>query len=176
MKTYAEWRYISAPFFSSALDGSEWLASHPGHLIPREVSSSTYWMRGWWPQGWFGCFIEDKPLAPAGTQTPIPWPCSPQSAAIPTEHIRVTSNFRSEEIRFESRPGISFRDTGITPVFHSPPIWLSGYLTRCCWYNVEKQMKGNAACLCCSFRPNGWRKSVMIYLVCNIFGGTSCLE
>jgi hypothetical protein len=35
---------IAPPFFTSELGGGEWLASRPGHLIPRKVSPGTCWM------------------------------------------------------------------------------------------------------------------------------------
>jgi hypothetical protein len=32
--TKGEWRYSSYPFLTSALDGSEWSVSRPGHALP----------------------------------------------------------------------------------------------------------------------------------------------
>jgi hypothetical protein len=41
MKTYGE------IFFTSALVGGEWSASHPGRFIPGEKGPGTKWIRGW---------------------------------------------------------------------------------------------------------------------------------
>jgi hypothetical protein len=35
-------KVIASPFFTSALDGGEWSASHPGRFTP-----STNWVGGW---------------------------------------------------------------------------------------------------------------------------------
>jgi len=32
---------------TSALDGGEWSASHPGCFTPGERTSGTHWIRGW---------------------------------------------------------------------------------------------------------------------------------
>jgi hypothetical protein len=32
---------------TSALDGGEWSASHPGHLTPRETAPDTHWVGDW---------------------------------------------------------------------------------------------------------------------------------
>jgi len=32
---------------TSALDEVEWLASHPGHFIPRERAPGIHWIGGW---------------------------------------------------------------------------------------------------------------------------------
>jgi hypothetical protein len=42
-----EWRYNSTHSLTSALDGSEWSASHPGRFTPRETAPSTHWIGGW---------------------------------------------------------------------------------------------------------------------------------
>jgi hypothetical protein len=36
MKVYWEWRYSSTHSLTSAVDGGEWSASHPGRFITRE--------------------------------------------------------------------------------------------------------------------------------------------
>jgi hypothetical protein len=40
-----EWRY-TPPFLTSAQDGGEWSASHPGHITPGEKSPSTHSLGG----------------------------------------------------------------------------------------------------------------------------------
>jgi hypothetical protein len=47
MKTYWEWRYSSTHSLTSALDGGEWSASHPGRFIPRERAARTHSIGGW---------------------------------------------------------------------------------------------------------------------------------
>jgi hypothetical protein len=43
-----ERRYSSYLFLTSALDGGEWSASHPGRdLPPGERTPSTHWIGGW---------------------------------------------------------------------------------------------------------------------------------
>jgi hypothetical protein len=42
-----EWRYSSTHSLSSALDGGEWSASHPGRFTPREGAPDTLWIGGW---------------------------------------------------------------------------------------------------------------------------------
>jgi hypothetical protein len=32
---------------TSALDGDEWSASHPGRFTPKERASGTHWIGGW---------------------------------------------------------------------------------------------------------------------------------
>jgi hypothetical protein len=32
---------------TSALDGGEWSASHPGRFTPGERATGTHWIRGW---------------------------------------------------------------------------------------------------------------------------------
>jgi hypothetical protein len=32
---------------TSALAGSEWSASRPGHFIPQEIAPGTHWIGGW---------------------------------------------------------------------------------------------------------------------------------
>jgi hypothetical protein len=38
---------VAPPFLTSALDGSEWLASSTGRFTPRERASGTHWIEGW---------------------------------------------------------------------------------------------------------------------------------
>jgi hypothetical protein len=47
MKAY--WGSGGSPTHSltSALDGSEWPASRPGHFTPRERAPGTQWLGGW---------------------------------------------------------------------------------------------------------------------------------
>jgi hypothetical protein len=42
-----EWRYSSTHSLTSALDGGEWSASHPGRFTPRERAPGTHWIGGW---------------------------------------------------------------------------------------------------------------------------------
>jgi hypothetical protein len=42
-----EWRYSSTYSLTSALDGCEWSASHPGRFISRERANGTDWIGGW---------------------------------------------------------------------------------------------------------------------------------
>jgi hypothetical protein len=46
-KRIGEWRYRSTYSLTSALDGGEWLASHPGRFTPRERVPGTQWIGGW---------------------------------------------------------------------------------------------------------------------------------
>jgi hypothetical protein len=47
MKTYWGVEVYSTHSLTSALDGGEWLASHPGSFIPREIAPGTYGIGGW---------------------------------------------------------------------------------------------------------------------------------
>jgi hypothetical protein len=38
---------MAPPFLTSALDGSEWPASRPGHFILGEIAHIILWIRGW---------------------------------------------------------------------------------------------------------------------------------
>jgi hypothetical protein len=42
-----EWKYSSIHSSTSALDGGEWLASHPGHFTARERALGIQWIGGW---------------------------------------------------------------------------------------------------------------------------------
>jgi hypothetical protein len=47
MKTYWEWRYTSTHSLTSALEGGEWSASHPGRFTPGEKAPGIHWIGGW---------------------------------------------------------------------------------------------------------------------------------
>jgi hypothetical protein len=38
---------IAAPFFTSALDGGEWSASHPSRFTSGEIAAGAHWLGGW---------------------------------------------------------------------------------------------------------------------------------
>jgi hypothetical protein len=42
-----ECRYSSTHSLTSAPDGSEWSASHPGHFTPKERVPGIHWIGGW---------------------------------------------------------------------------------------------------------------------------------
>jgi hypothetical protein len=42
-----EWRYSSTHSSTSALNGGEWSAWHPGRFTPRERAPGTHWIGGW---------------------------------------------------------------------------------------------------------------------------------
>jgi hypothetical protein len=89
MKTYWGVKVYLHAFLTSALDGSEWLASLTGRFTPREEppvpigqeagwASEVFWTR-WW----------EKLPAPAGNQTLEPRSSGPYPSAIPTELSRL---------------------------------------------------------------------------------------
>jgi hypothetical protein len=39
--------YSSIHSLTSALDGSEWSASRPGHFTAKEIAPGTHWIGGW---------------------------------------------------------------------------------------------------------------------------------
>jgi hypothetical protein len=47
MKIYGGTGCIAPPFFTSALDGSDWSASRPGHFTAWDFAPGTDWIRGW---------------------------------------------------------------------------------------------------------------------------------
>jgi hypothetical protein len=47
MKTYGGVDVQIHIFLTSALDGGEWSASHPGRFTPRETNHGTHWIGGW---------------------------------------------------------------------------------------------------------------------------------
>jgi hypothetical protein len=47
MKTYWRVEVQLHSFLTSALDGGECSASHPGRFIPRERDPGTHWIGGW---------------------------------------------------------------------------------------------------------------------------------
>jgi hypothetical protein len=67
MKTYGEWRYSSAVFLTSALDGSEWPASRPGRFIPGETAAGTHRTGGWMgPKGGLDAVKKNESLVYVG--------------------------------------------------------------------------------------------------------------
>jgi hypothetical protein len=38
---------MTPPFFTSTLDGGEWLASLSGYFTPREIASGIHWLEAW---------------------------------------------------------------------------------------------------------------------------------
>jgi hypothetical protein len=47
MKAYGGADVLTHTFLTSALAGSEWLASAPAALPPRERAPGTHWIEGW---------------------------------------------------------------------------------------------------------------------------------
>jgi len=47
MKTYGRVEAQLHSFLTSALDGSQWSASRPGHFTPEIRASGTYWIGDW---------------------------------------------------------------------------------------------------------------------------------
>jgi hypothetical protein len=47
MKAHGGVEVLLHAFFTSALDGGEWSASHPGRFAPRERANCTHWLGGW---------------------------------------------------------------------------------------------------------------------------------
>jgi hypothetical protein len=47
MKMYVGVKVYLHAFLTSALDGNEWSASHPGPFTLRERAPGTYWIGGW---------------------------------------------------------------------------------------------------------------------------------
>jgi hypothetical protein len=71
-------------FLTSALDGGEWSASHPGHFTPREKAPGMHWIGGWvGPKGILDMVGKTKKLLPyscqesnLGCQAPLPSHCT----------------------------------------------------------------------------------------------------
>jgi hypothetical protein len=80
---------IDPPFLTSALDGGEWPASHPGSLIPGGRTSGTYWI-GYWvgPRAGLGSVKKKKSFGLALNRTP-----AVHSDAIPAELTDRTESF-----------------------------------------------------------------------------------
>jgi hypothetical protein len=47
MKAYGGMDVYIHIFFTSALAGGDWSASHPGRFTPRETVPGKHWIRGW---------------------------------------------------------------------------------------------------------------------------------
>jgi hypothetical protein len=71
MKAYwGEWRYSFTRSLTSALDGGEWSASHPGLFTPRERAPGAHWIGGWvGPRAVLDAVVKKKFQAPAGNLT-----------------------------------------------------------------------------------------------------------
>jgi hypothetical protein len=73
-----EWRYSSTNSLTSALDGDEWLPSHPGLFIPRERTPGTHWIGGWvGPRAVLDAVVKRKipsPRRESNPRTPIVQP------------------------------------------------------------------------------------------------------
>jgi hypothetical protein len=62
---------IAPPFLTSSLDGGEWSASHPSRFIAGEEVPTTHWIGCWvGPRAGLALWRGEKPLAPAGNQSP----------------------------------------------------------------------------------------------------------
>jgi hypothetical protein len=59
---------------TSALDGSEWSASRPGHFTPRERAPGTYWIGGW---------VGRRAVLDAVVKRKIPSPCRESNPRTP---------------------------------------------------------------------------------------------
>jgi hypothetical protein len=63
---------------TSALDGGEWSASHPGRFTPRERAAGTHWIGGWvGPRAGLDAVVERKipnPRQESNPRTPIVQP------------------------------------------------------------------------------------------------------
>jgi hypothetical protein len=71
--TKGERKYSFNSFLTSALDGGEWSASHPGRAYPWKWTPDTHW-KGGWVDLRAGLDTEDrgkKSFASAGDRTPI---------------------------------------------------------------------------------------------------------
>jgi hypothetical protein len=75
MKTYGGVEVYINIFLTSALVGSEWLASRPGRFTPKERAPGTHWI-GDWVDPRTGVDVE-KILDPTGTRNQIPRSSSP---------------------------------------------------------------------------------------------------
>jgi hypothetical protein len=66
-----EWRYSSMHSLTSALDGGEWSASHPGCFTPRERAPGTRWI-GFWvgPRTSLDVVMKRKILSPCRDSNP----------------------------------------------------------------------------------------------------------
>jgi hypothetical protein len=64
-------------FLTPALDGSEWLISHPGHFTPRETATVTTAYGAVWAPEPVWTLWRKALLLPAGNRTTIPRSPSP---------------------------------------------------------------------------------------------------
>jgi hypothetical protein len=80
-------RYSSYSFMTSALDGGDWSASRPGHVLPpgKGPPVPTGQEAGWAPEPVWTHRLEEKSSSPAGYRTSIAWSSSPYPDTILTE-------------------------------------------------------------------------------------------
>jgi hypothetical protein len=76
---WGERKYSSYSFSTSALDGGEWSASHPGRAFTPEERTPLPIVQeaGWAPEPVWTQRVEEKSFAPAGDRTPIARSSSP---------------------------------------------------------------------------------------------------
>jgi hypothetical protein len=82
MKAYWEWRYSSTHSLTSAVDGGELSASHPGRFTPRKRAPGTHWRLSG-PQSRSGRGDEEKnshPRRESNPRTPIIQPVAQRYA------------------------------------------------------------------------------------------------
>jgi hypothetical protein len=85
-------------FLPAALGEDEWLISHQGHIITREVFLHPLNSRLGRPNNWYCCLGTANNLLPLqGTETQFRWPPARRQFAIPTELSAVS--FASAEDR-----------------------------------------------------------------------------
>jgi hypothetical protein len=109
--------YSSTHSLTSALDGSEWSASRPGHFTPKERAPGTDWMGGWvGPRAVLDAMVKKIPSPPPGNRTLEPRSSSPQPSAIPTELSRLLLQYvyRYKSADFSRSAGYRFINTDLT--------------------------------------------------------------
>jgi hypothetical protein len=83
-----EWKYSSTHSLTSALDGDEWSASHPGRFTPRERAPGTHWIGGWvGPRAVLDAVVKRKILSPrreSNPRTPIVQPVAQDGQKSPS--------------------------------------------------------------------------------------------
>jgi hypothetical protein len=81
---------------TSALDGSEWSASHPGHFTPRERAPGTHWLGGWvGPRAILDVVVKNKIPSlhqELNPRTPIVQPVA--------QHYSNRATIKKQEIKF----------------------------------------------------------------------------